>query len=415
MNTPRMRPHLLRDFLVGLGYIVIIAGLVAVAVLVYNKDFTDTVDVSLAAGNVGTSLQKGADVEVRGVVVGSVSSISTDGVTARVGLALSPAQAGRLPDNVTAQLLPKTLFGQRYVNLVIPASPSDRHLHSGDVIHPDTSVANAEIQDVFAHLLPVLQAVRPAKLAEMLGAIAAGLRGEGADLGATLQTLSSYLKKFAPQVPTMLRDLRQFGSVAATYRTAAPDLLAALRNFTATSRTLVRQRAQFAALLRSVTSASDRIGGFVEANSDDLIGLSRSSLPTLRVLAHYSGEFPCLSRALSDFIPVMNSALGKGTAEPGLHVTMQVVPARAPYRSPAGYGASGGPSCPQVTAAESSATALGTGLSRVTGIGTANSPQENQVIAELVAPSTGRTPANFPHWGSLLLGPALRGTTVTLR
>ena len=413
--TTAMRTHLLRDFLVGLGYIVLIVALIAVAVLVYNKDFSDTVDVTLATGDVGSSLQKGADVEVRGVVVGSVSSISTNGVTAHVGLALSPAQAGRLPANVTAQLLPKTLFGQRYVNLVIPARQSAQHVRSGDVIRPDTSTTNAEIQDVFAHLLPVLQAVRPAKLAETLGAISASLRGEGADLGATLQTLSGYLKKFAPQVPTMLRDIRRFASVATTYQGAAPDLLAALRNFTATSRTLVRQRTQFAALLRSVTSASGRIGGFLEANSGDLIGLSRSSLPTLRVLAHYSGEFPCLSRALTDFIPVMNSALGKGTDEPGLHVTMQVVPARTPYRSTTGYDASGGPSCPQVTAAESSATALGTGLSRIGGIGTVNSPQENQVIAELVAPSTGRTPADFPHWGSLLLGPALRGTTVTLR
>jgi phospholipid/cholesterol/gamma-HCH transport system substrate-binding protein len=58
---------------------------------------------------------------------------------------------------------------------------------------------------------------------------------------------------------------------------------------------------------------------------------------------------------------------------------------------------------------------VGAVLSRGDGIGTDNSPQENQVIAELVAPSVGSSPATFPRWSSLLLGPALRGTSVTLK
>ena len=48
------------------------------------------------------------------------------------------------------------------------------------------------------------------------------------------------------------------------------------------------------------------------------------------------------------------------------------------------------------------------------GLGIANSPAENEVIAELVAPTMGIAPSDFPKWGSLLLGPVLRGTSIEL-
>ena len=410
-----MRQHFVRDLAVGCAYLVLIAALIAVSIMAYRKDFTSTMDVGLVAPDAGSQLQTGADVEVRGVVVGSVHSITSTGDGARIQLALDPAQGGRLPVNVTAQLLPKTLFGQRYVALVLPASPSPEHLQGGDTISADTSATGTELQDVFAHLLRVLQAVRPAQLAQTLGALASALRNEGDAIGATIDEVAGYLHRFAPKVPRLSGDIDRFASVAHTYARAAPDLLQALRNFTVTNRTLVAERGQFVDLLHSVTDASDRLSNFTAANSANLIQLSRSSRPTLQVLARYSSEFPCLSRSLVDFIPVMDRALGAGTDEPGLHVTLQVVPGRSPYRSAATPAAAGPPRCPQLSVAAANSPAVGAALARGAGIGTDNSPQENQVIAELVAPGTGRRPDQFPKWGSLLLGPALRGAQVSLK
>lgn len=410
------RPHLLRDFLVGIGYLVVIASLIAVSILFYNKTFESTTDVSLRIGDASTALEKGADVEVRGVVVGTVRSISSDGEQALVKLALQPSQAKRLPSNVTAELLPKTLFGQRYVSLEIPSRPSPQHLASGDVIEPTAAGRATELEDVFTHLLPVLQAIKPAKLSETLGAIAASLRNEGGPLGHTIDTLSNYLRKFAPQVPQVVDDISRFAKVAKTYALSSPDLVKALRNFTTSSQTLVQERGQFVSLLQTVTSASQRLTDFARTNSQNVITLSRDSLPTLQVLAKYSSEFPCLSRALVQFIPVMNSALGAGTSQPGLHMTMQVLPARSPYSAgsnPPSFGDNSGPSCPGA-AGSTTGTALGT-LSSAAGLGTQNSPQENEVIAELMASSAGTSPQDYPHWGSLLLGPVLRGSAVTVR
>lgn len=48
------------------------------------------------------------------------------------------------------------------------------------------------------------------------------------------------------------------------------------------------------------------------------------------------------------------------------------------------------------------------------GLGPANTPQENDLLNELLAPAAGRSPGELPDWSSLLAGPAYRGTEVTL-
>ena len=117
-----MTVRTLRDALVGVVYIVVIAALVLLSIMIYNHDFTKYVNVSLRTDNVGSSLEKGSDVKVRGILVGQVNSISTDGNGAVVHLRLTPSKVSSLPANMSAQLLPKTLFGERYVG----ARPSRR-------------------------------------------------------------------------------------------------------------------------------------------------------------------------------------------------------------------------------------------------------------------------------------------------
>jgi phospholipid/cholesterol/gamma-HCH transport system substrate-binding protein len=102
----------------------------------------------------------------------------------------------------------------------------------------------------------------------------------------------------------------------------------------------------------------------------------------------------------------MDNALGKGTSEPGLHVTLRTVPSRGKYlpgKDTPVYDASGGPQCYPVP---------------YTGRGTAplaNSPQENELVNELLAPGMAAAPQSLPDWSSLLTGPVFRGTEVTVK
>src|SRR5690606_25614325 len=149
--------------------------------------------VLLKADRVGNQLKERSDVKVRGLIVGEVEKITSDGTSATVELSLDPDKIDQIPDNVTARLLPKTLFGERYVSLVIPENPSPTHLKKGSVIPQDRTEASREIDRVLDGLLPLLQAVKPDQLATTLGALSQALAGRGDQLGQTLVDMQQYV------------------------------------------------------------------------------------------------------------------------------------------------------------------------------------------------------------------------------
>ncbi len=111
--------------LLGLAFVVVLAAAMSLSVLAYDKAFTPVVLVTLRTDHTGLQLNQGADVKLRGVIVGEVRGIAANGQTATLRLALDPAQARRIPANVSARMLPKTLFGERYVDLEAPRASVD--------------------------------------------------------------------------------------------------------------------------------------------------------------------------------------------------------------------------------------------------------------------------------------------------
>ncbi|MGV9883607.1 MCE family protein [Streptomyces sp. NPDC003006] len=411
-----------RRRLAGVVYLVVPALLVWLSIAVYEKEFTDFATVVVETGRAGSEMHPSAEVKLRGVVIGEVDRIDTDGRTARLTLALRPDRIGRVPSDVRAQLLPTTLFGQRYVALVPPAHPSARPLAAGSVIPQDRSRSAIELEQVLDNLLPLLTAVQPQKLSATLSALARALEGRGEKIGESMVALDGYLKDFRPHLPTLNRDIKEFVELSDTYAEAAPDLVDALHDATTTSATLAAKRAELSTLYASVTSGSQEAGSWLRANRANLIRLTATSRPTLEILARYAPAFPCTLRTVADFVPAMDAALGKGTDRPGLRVDVRVVPSRGAYvpgRDTPRYDAGGGPRCYPVpytggsnAARQSTATTLG-GVSG--GLGVANSPQENSLVTELLAAPDQARGGLLPDWSSVLAGPAFRGAEVTLK
>jgi phospholipid/cholesterol/gamma-HCH transport system substrate-binding protein len=458
MNS-RRGESVARRRLAGTVFLLVMALLAWLSVALYQKTFSSAAMVTLYAGSVGNEMHPGAQVMVRGVQVGEVRQVSADGSGARLLLAIQPRALPRLPANVSAMMLPTTLFGERYVDLLLPASPSVRTLADGSVIRQNRSADALELETVLNNLLPTLTAVQPDKLSLALTAIAQGLSGRGENLGHTLVTLNSYLRDMTPLLPQLDSDIKLLAGLTKTYTQAAPTLLAALNDFAATGQTIAAQRADFASLLANLTSTSDDLRAFLDANSSNLIRLSADSLPTLRILARYAAEFPCTLRRLAQFVPTMNKVLGAGSNQPGLHAQVVVVPSLGKYlpsRDTPVYGDNLGPHCYPVpfpgiqlhdgTSPPSSAASLraGTGTrattsarwpasggsSRSPAADVANaarlsavfsperlagSPAEAELLRELAGLSLGRKPAALPAWGSLLIAPLFRGARVVIR
>ncbi|HEY7432826.1 MAG TPA: MCE family protein [Streptosporangiaceae bacterium] len=421
-----------RRRLTGVVFLLVMALLVWLSIALYQKQFTPVAMVTLYTNSVGNEMHLGAEVKVRGVQVGEVRAISATGTGAQLELAIDPAMLPRLPANVTAEMLPTTLFGERYVDLLLPAQPAAQTLAAGSVIQQDHSADALELEKVLNDLLPMLNAVEPDKLSLTLTAIAHGVSGRGAELGRTLTTLNTYLHTMNPQLPKLDTDIKRLAGLARTYNQATPAILSALNDFSATSQIVASERASYAALLSNLTTASGDLKSFLDANSGNAIHLSAASVATLRILARYAPEFPCTLAGLARFIPSANRLLGKGTRQPGLHVNVIVVPPRAAYRpgkdTPV-YGDDLGPHCYRTPfpgihlndgtsrghARAGGKTAGTTATTRaMTGFGAAGSPQESEMARELAALALGQRPASLPGWSGLLVAPLYRGTSVRL-
>lgn len=385
----------------GLCFLLAPVLLAWLSVSVYDHDFSDTENVQVRTDSVGNQMQVNADVKLRGVVVGRVSSIRANGAGATLTLAISPGDLTQIPAGVSAQMLPTTLFGSRYVALIPPTTATDVSLTAGSVIPEDRSGDAIELEQVFDNLLPLLDDVQPAQLSATLNAVSTALQGRGAELGSTLVTLDAYLKRLNPQLPALNSDLHNLVKVSQSYNEAAPDLLQALTELTVTTRTVAQQQDQLASLYSTTTGAAETTTAFLDRNQSTIIRLAADSRGTLTLLSQYSSEFPCTLRTLADFVPEMDKALGKGTDEPGLHVDLTSAPSRGAYlpgKDTPSYDATGGPACYSAPYT-----------------GQPNTPQENALINELLAPQAGTQPAALPSWSSLLVGPVLRGTEVDVK
>ena len=385
----------------GLCFLLAPVLLAWLSVSVYDHDFSDTDSVQVRTDSVGNQMQVNADVKLRGVVVGRVSAIRADGAGATLTLAISPGDLAQIPSGVSAQMLPTTLFGARYVALVPPTTANGVSLTAGSVIPEDRSGDAIELEQVFDNLLPLLDDIQPAQLSATLNAVATALQGRGAELGSTLVTLDAYLKRLNPQLPALNNDLHNLVKVSQAYNEAAPDLLQALTELTVTTRTVADQQNQLSSLYSTTTGAAEVTTAFLERNQSTIIRLAADSRGTLTLLGTYSSEFPCTLRTLADFVPEMDKALGKGTDEPGLHVDLTSAPSRGAYlpgKDTPRYDATGGPACYSTPYT-----------------GQPNTPQENALINELLAPQAGTQPAALPSWSSLLVGPVLRGTEVDVK
>jgi phospholipid/cholesterol/gamma-HCH transport system substrate-binding protein len=421
----------------GLAFLGVLLLLGGLAVAQYAGAFRSGVPVTLKVDRVGTQLDPKADVKVRGLIVGSVTAVHTDGDGATVSLSLDPKLVDQIPADVTARLLPKTLFGQKFVSLVPPAVPSTSRIAAGAVIGEDRSRSAEEVEQVLDDLLPLLSAVRPQDLATTLGSLSQALQGRGPELGQTLVRLNALVAGVNPALPDVEADITQVADFSEHLSDSAPALLDALADLTVPSRTIVDQSDGFHALFTSVTGASDDLRGFLDANGSNLIALAASSRPTLATLARYAPEFPCLFGQLVDVIPRVDAAFGKGTNEPGLHVTLEIVTNRGKYvpgEQPK-YEDNRGPRCypvlpigPQyppdgpfkdgtypppapVGLPGPEYTRLGM-IPSAYDMGVPNSPGERQVVSELVALHDGSVPNAVPAWSSMLVGPLYRGTEV---
>ncbi len=263
----------------------------------FTKKFVDYDEVTLTTSNVGLQLPNRADVKIRGVIVGEVLEAKAgQGKGAELTLGIYPDKIREIPANVTGSIVPKTLFGEKYVSLVVPDTGPSGTIRAGQTI-TRTKVAT-ELEEVLSDIYPLLTTVRPGDLNATLTALATALEGRGEQLGQNLETVDSYLKRINPEIPALLEDLKLTAQVSDTYADILPEVATILDNTVKTTGTLEEKEASLTATLRDVRSFSDTARSFLDANGDKLRELGELSTPVLRAVARYAPTIPCMAAGI---------------------------------------------------------------------------------------------------------------------
>ncbi|WP_435746649.1 MCE family protein [Nocardioides sp. SYSU DS0663] len=422
-----------RTKLLGVGFLalIVLAGWLTYAV--FTKQFTDYDRVTLQTSNIGLQLPERGDVKIRGVIVGEVLDFEVDDESVDVTLGLYEGKREIIPANVTGSIVPKTLFGEKYVSLVVPEDAAEEPIEPGATIE-QTEVAT-EVEEVLSDLYPLLRTVQPAQLNKTLTALATALEGRGDDLGANLETVDSYLKRMNPQLPALVEDLRLTAEVSQVYSDVLPEVGDILQDTVLTTGTLEDREAKLAALFQDVASFSDTAETFLDDNGDNLIRLAELSEPFLRTLAKYSTEFPCLLQG------IVNAGKLQAEAFRGfqLHIVLETLPNQPRHYGPNDkpvFNEDRGPDClnlpnppwsqdnpvrHQPDFKDGVDEPTGKGTSRVApgdlfgDAGYAGTPAESVLLKNLLAPGLATTPDAVDDLGPLLVGPMARGAEVSLR
>ncbi|MFF5962677.1 MCE family protein [Streptomyces collinus] len=411
--------RVLRLRLYGVVFIAVLALLLSLSVAVYRQVFTPVVRITLEADSLGNQLDPRADVKLRGLLVGEVREVRADGTKATLDIALKPEHVAHIPSDVHARLLPKTLFGEKYVDLITPRGSSGRPIRAGDVITQDRTRVGIEVQQLMNDLLPLLRTVRPGKLNATLSAFATALEGRGDRIGDNLTRVEAYLRRLNPHLPSLKEDIARFADVAEIYGDAAPDLMEILRNTVTTSRTIVEEKDRLAAALTTTATVAGTAEDFLDANGDRLITLGRVSRPTLELFARYSPQYPCLLAGLVRQEKASEEAFRGGK----MHITLEVVRPQGAYEpgEEPRYGERSGPDCrdlphPPVPApgAHLDDGSKKPGTASGGPLGVSATRAEQRAVGSLVAPVLGVPADEVPPVATLLFGPMARGTAVSV-
>jgi virulence factor Mce-like protein len=258
---------------------------------------------SAVFGTCGQGLREGGDVKTRGVLIGRIDGIERlDNGECSVSLALFPDKVDTVPRNVGAQVRAKTIFGEKWVELLYPDDPDDEAIEPGQKIAE--TVDPLEIETILNTALPILDAIDPEHLAGLLEALAGGFVGHEEAAIRGIESGTEAVRVANENQALFRKGIDQLNESGEVFDEVDTDLLAALdkldelNRFTSENSALVAQNLEKAPLLLRELST------LFETRFVDLTKIVDRGATVIGLVASQTGD---LDRLLTQ-LPKFNSS-----------------------------------------------------------------------------------------------------------
>ncbi len=188
----------------------------------YDDDYELVADFPRA----GQGLANGSDVTYRGVDVGEVRSVELVDRQARVTLAMDPGF--EVPVDARFVVRPKTIFGEKFVDLTFPEGADGPYLADGDTVEHAESAT--EVEDFFEGTDDLFDALDENELAELVTSLNEAARGSGAEVAQAFESSADAADLGADTIDRQLRALDSFATFQDAIRSVGGDLNAISAN-----------------------------------------------------------------------------------------------------------------------------------------------------------------------------------------
>ncbi len=250
----------------------------------------------------GQGLRVGGDVKERGVLVGRIDSIERleDG-SCRVGLLLEPNDIAQIPANVGAQIRAKTIFGEKWVELLYPSDPDPETIAEGDTIPQDRTIDPLEVETILNTALPLLNAIDPEHLAGALEALASGFVGhEEAAIRGIEQGIEA-LRPLNENEPLLEEGINQLARSGEVLDDVDTDLIAALDNLDQLNEFTIANDDLIEANLLKTPRLLHELSHLFETRFNDFTRIVNQGATVVNVLAARAGDLDHLLTTLPRF------------------------------------------------------------------------------------------------------------------
>lgn len=252
-----------RNVISGAIGLIIVISLVTIGIKASFGAFDGGYELRGTFAAAGQGLLSGSDVKIRGVNVGEVSSIRL--VDNRALVRMRIEDGTQIPETAQAVIRPKTLFGEKFVD-VLPGEDelTGPYLDDGDEI-VDT-LGGFELEQVLSDAYPVLEAVDPAELAVVLDELATAGRGLGVNINRSIVNGATLAELGASNDAEFRQLTSDLALLAEELDILAPDLVAGARDLNVALPSLNARSEQLDEALTHTARLAADLADLLEAN-----------------------------------------------------------------------------------------------------------------------------------------------------
>jgi phospholipid/cholesterol/gamma-HCH transport system substrate-binding protein len=300
-----------RNTLLGLVAMALFAGAVALTWFFLKGGFQggQPVEAVFSQPGVGQQLPVNGDVKIRGVLVGIITNIDLNDEGEAV-VTFNLDTGVDIPADSTAEIRSKTVFGQKWIELIPPeTSTTSETLAEAGEIPDERTVEPLELERALQLGHDLLSEIPLRDLTTVFHTLAEGFSGQEPEARKAIDRGLAALRDVNSRSGELDLSLRQLNEFSAWLDDNDETLLSFMESLDSANRALVGAAPELVSNLQSVPTFFNDLASFQESIDEDLGRLVEDGATLAEFLAARSDRIRLLVLDLEPFTTVWNSGL----------------------------------------------------------------------------------------------------------